>query len=60
MWDLLYSVNIFFLPLVNKETTLTNNKAEYSKAGNPNRGRGKKVESGRCHVAVQEARGSKV
>ena len=55
MWDFsLYAMNMFLLPLVNKEVALTYGRAEYSKAGNLSRDRGgKKVGSGRCHVATE-------
>ena len=42
-------------PLVNKEAALSYGRAEYSNVGNPSRDRGGK-ESGRQHVAIQEAR----
>ena len=50
MWDSpLYTVNMFYYQLVNKETASFSGRAEYSKSGNPGRDRGgKKVESGRC------------
>lgn len=45
------------LSLVNKEATLAYDRTEDSKAGNPSRdSRGKKVESGRRHVAAKGER----
>ena len=48
------------LPLVNKEVSLAYDRAGCSKVRNSSRDRGgKEAESGRCHVAAQEARGNK-
>ena len=45
------------LPLFNKEAALSYGRTEYSKAGDPSRDRGgRKVESGRLHVATQKGR----
>ena len=42
------------LPLLNKEAAVAYGRTEYSNAGNLSRDReGKKVESGRCHVAAE-------
>lgn len=53
IWDIpLYAMNMFLLPLVNREAALV-----YGRAGNPGRDReGKKVESRICHVATEGER----
>ena len=50
MWDaLLYAVNMFLLPLVNKEADLANNQAEQSQEENLNRDT-----TGRKKMALRE------
>ena len=45
------------LALVNKDTVLAYGRVEFSKVGNPGRDRGgKKMESGRRHVATERGR----
>ena len=55
MWDSpLYTVNMFLLPLVNKEAALAYSKAEYSQAGNPNRDKQREQDESRKHHATDE------